>query len=196
MFAAFLCGLWISVKASENTMIVMKTANRAEIKESPDENAEIILEVAQDTPLLVIGDTDTGWYHVQYQDVKGYLGKEDIIPYADKETLGQEFAALEQDFQGSFAQVQQYQKKKQQDRIWRFIIVVMAAAIVALGIYALVMRNKKEKGGKTDADQCDILAGSNGKERSAEDRVYRREQEHDICGVQGAGVEDSDSVGS
>lgn len=64
----FLCGLTdvriLTARASENAIVVMKTAERAEIKESPDKNARTVLEVAQDTPLLVVGDTDTGWYQV------------------------------------------------------------------------------------------------------------------------------------
>lgn len=147
VFLVFLCGLMFPAEASEDTMIVMKTAKSAEIRESPDENAKTILEVAQDTPLLIIGDMDTGWYQVEYQGAEGYLQKENLIPYADEEELEQEFAALEQDFQGSFAQVQQHQQQERQDRMWRIMIVLMAAAIVALGVYALVRHYRKEKGG-------------------------------------------------
>ncbi len=155
ILAIFLCGLTgvriLTARASENAVVVMKTAERAEIRESPDENARTVLEVAQDTPLLVIGDTDTGWYQVQYRDAEGYLEKERLISYADKEELGQEFAAVEQDFQGGFAQVQQHENKKQQDRIWRMVIVLMAAAVAVLGVYALIRKSRKEKGG---ADGC------------------------------------------
>lgn len=153
ILVAFICASGISVIASENTVFVMKTADHAEIRESPDDDAGTILEVDQDTPLLIMGEAETGWYQVQYQGVEGYLKKEDVIPYIDGEELGREFAALERDFQGSFEQVEQHQRQKQQDIIWSIVIVLMAAAIVVLGICALVRgRRSKEDDKKYTAD--------------------------------------------
>lgn len=148
IFILLLCGPWIPIRASADTVIVMKTADRAEIKESPDEASETVLEVEQGTPLLIMGESGSDWYQVQYQGVAGYLGKEHVVPYIDEAELGQEFAALEQDFQGGFEQILQHQKQKWQDRIWQFIIVMMAAAIAVLSIYALIRGRRSEEDDK------------------------------------------------
>lgn len=146
LLVLLLCNIYSSVMAeetmAETTVVVMKTANQADIKETADNNSKTILQLDKDTPILIIKQTNADWYEVKYQNTQGYMGKKNVNPYADGEQLQHEFSDMEEYFQNGFTLVQKYQKVKQQNTIWKIVISLMIGGICALAVYTKIKKRR------------------------------------------------------
>ena len=81
----------------------MKVVKDARVQTLADENAATLGNVTAGQELFAWGQTDTGWYFVQWQDTLGYI-RQDVAAFADGAQPGQTGEAAEQPVQaaGSF----------------------------------------------------------------------------------------------
>ena len=78
----------------------MKAIKDARVQTLADENAAKLGDVTAGQELLAWGQTDTGWYFVQWQDTLGYI-RQDAAAFADGAQTGQTGEAAEQPVQAA-----------------------------------------------------------------------------------------------
>lgn len=55
---------------------VFYLTENAEVRNAPDETAEVLGELEKDVPVYVLGQTSTGWYQIYYNASTAYIGEE------------------------------------------------------------------------------------------------------------------------
>lgn len=78
----------------------MKAVKDARVQTLADENAATLGNVTAGQELFAWGQTDTGWYFVQWQDTLGYI-RQDVAAFADGAQPGQTGEAAEQPVQAA-----------------------------------------------------------------------------------------------
>ena len=78
----------------------MKVVKNARVQTLADENAATLGNVTAGQELFAWGQTDTGWYFVQWQDTLGYI-RQDVAAFADGAQPGQTGKAAEQPVQAA-----------------------------------------------------------------------------------------------
>ncbi|MCM1156817.1 MAG: SH3 domain-containing protein [Roseburia sp.] len=113
------------------------------MKAEPDYGSETIMTYDKDALVFVIGETTDGWYHVTYQDKKGYVQKKALrLQEIDVEGLDAEMAANEEEGKMVVEAVEQYRIASRRSKIWGSIIIVLVVGIFAIGIFSAVKPSK------------------------------------------------------
>ncbi|MDO8412659.1 MAG: SH3 domain-containing protein [Gallionellaceae bacterium] len=70
---------WIEKRALSKKRYVLVTAALAAVRQSPDENAGLVMQARQQVALEWLEDTDIGWVKVRHQDgLIGYIKTADV----------------------------------------------------------------------------------------------------------------------
>lgn len=143
-----LLGLHMPVQATEaeGVMTLQKTVKDTEIKESPEDSAEILREIEEGTGVIVYGEPQDSWSRVEYDGVSGYMESEALELYMaddEEEALEQEFETVQEETVRTVEESELIRKSRRTSAIWGGVIAVLVAAIFVVGVVSAI---KKEKG--------------------------------------------------
>ena len=157
----------VQVEASEIQIEKIMTATRnINAKAEPDSNSETIFSYEAGAFVLVTGETEDGWYIVNYQGVTGYIDKNTPLDSdtesdadtsgdsdvqqevlleqeIDVEALDAEMEAMQTETQIIVEAVEREQEEARRSKIWGTVIVLLVIAIFAVGIVSTVRAEKK-----------------------------------------------------
>lgn len=143
-----LLGLHMPVQATEaeGVMTLQKSVKDTEIKESPEDSAEILREIEEGTGVIVYGEPQDSWSRVEYDGVSGYMESEALELYMaddEEEALEQEFETVQEETVRTVEESELIRKSRRTSAIWGGVIAVLVAAIFVVGVVSAI---KKEKG--------------------------------------------------
>lgn len=143
----FLLGMPVQAAETGGTMTLQQTVKDAEIKESPEDDAETLREIEEGTGVIVYGEPQDSWSQVEYDGVSGYMKSSALEHYMtdDDEELGQEFEEVQEETVRVVEETELMQKSKRTSVIWGAVIAVLVAAIFVVGIVAAIKRDKEEQ---------------------------------------------------
>lgn len=165
----FLLGVRMPIYATEteSVMTLQKTVKDAEIKESPEDSAETLREIAAGTGVIVYGEPQDSWSQVEYDGVSGYMESGALELYmsdSEEEALEQEFEAVQEETVRMVEESELIRKSKRTSMIWGGVIAVLVAAIFVVGIVSAIKKEKDEEVEKTGENK------EEGTEKTGEDR--------------------------
>lgn len=160
--------MMLSVYASEveftDVSKLMEAAADLDALEQPAEGAAVVTSFSQGTPILVTGESESGWYRLTYQGKDCYI-KMDTVKVAAQiegealEELNKEMELLEQENKIIIEEVERVRAEQKRSTVWTIVIAVLIVAIFAVGIYSTIRANRldkeKETEEKTDNEKFD-----------------------------------------
>lgn len=154
-----------AISKGKDIMTLQQVIVEAEIKAEPDADSESLLKLPAGTGIIVHGEPESSWCHVEYAGVEGYIESSLLAPYnaawADSgstESLEQEMQAVEDEIFRTLDEYELEQKARRNSIIWGVIIVVLTVAIFAVGIVSAVRKGSKDE----DADDVSGEGYENG----------------------------------
>lgn len=150
----FLLGVRMPIHATEteSVMTLQKTVKDAEIKESPEDSAETLREIAAGTGVIVYGEPQDSWSQVEYDGVSGYMESGALGLYmsdSEEEALEQEFEAVQEETVRAVEESELIRKSRRKSVIWGGVIAVLVAAIFVNGVVSAIKKEKDEEAEKT-----------------------------------------------
>lgn len=130
----------------EGAMTLQQTVKDTEIKESPDEDAETLMEIKEGTGVIVHGESQASWSRVEYGGVSGYMESSALETYmadSEVEELKQEFEKAQEEIVRTVDESELIQKSKRTSAIWGGVIAVLVVAIFAVGVVSAIKKNKE-----------------------------------------------------
>ena len=174
MALAFLlfAALGLHVHAADDageTLGILYTLNEdAEVKESPDENADMVGLLPAGTSVIVESEDDT-WCRVIYQDIEGYVPSGALTAYTapDAEGLATEINGAGEEEQRFVDEAEIYYREKRTSLIWGIVIAALIIAIFGLGVVSAVKNAKTGENGKkgSASEKKETDAGTPGASR-------------------------------
>lgn len=156
ILAAFVClmlcvGLPLpAIHAQEDGSILqgelMMTTVQTEGREKPEAEAAVLVEFAAGSQVMVIGQSD-GWYEVFYQGKTVYveasvLAASDAV---DMQALEEEMQKTAEQDTAFIESLEMQRKALSRSRVWQIVIVVLIAAIFAVGVISAVKKTKEAR---------------------------------------------------
>ncbi len=128
---------------------LMVAEQDVDMKAEPDAKSQTLMTYKKGDLVFSTGETADGWYLVMYQDKTGYVKKEALsIQELDVEGLDAEMALYEQEVKLVVETVEIYHAESRRSKIWGGVIIILVAAIFAVGIFSAVKAKKEEESGK------------------------------------------------
>lgn len=125
---------------------IMIAVQSIQAKELPDIKATTVIVYTKDSPVLVTGETEDGWYRVSFQDKEGYVKVDKLKQNdLDKASMDKEMEAMETENKIVIEEVERYRAEARRSRIWGTIIILLVAGIFATGIISTVRAEKKRR---------------------------------------------------
>lgn len=151
--------MMLQVYASEieftDTSKLMEAVSDVEALERPQEGAVVVTSFTQGVPILVTGESASGWYRLSFQGKDCYI-KIDTVKAAVQvegeslQELDKEMELLEQENKIIIEEVERVRAEQKRSIVWTIIIVVLIAAIFAVGIYSTIRANRLDKEKETE----------------------------------------------
>lgn len=131
-----------SILQGELMMTTVQTAGR----EQPDANAAALVEFPAGSQVMVIGQAG-GWYEVFYQGKTVYveasaLAASDAV---DTQALEEELRKTAEQDTAFIESLEMQRKAFGRSRVWQIVIIVLIAAIFAVGVVSAVKRTKEAR---------------------------------------------------
>lgn len=137
-----------SVKATEQISTlsqVMTAQETVDMKEEADASSATLMTYEKGASVFVTGQTQDGWYQVLYQGMTGYIPEEVLsMQEIDVAKLDEEMEDNAKEAEFIVETVEKYRREDVYDKVWYGMIVVLVAAIFAVGIIS-GKRKKNEK---------------------------------------------------
>lgn len=134
-----------AVEVSELSQL-MTAEEPVDMKNMPEDNAEIIRSYQAGDSVFVTGETDSGWYRVIYQDKEGYIPKKSLsVQELDAAALDDEMARTEQEAELVVETVERYRADARRSKIWGSVIIVLVLGIFATGIISGIKSAKSKE---------------------------------------------------
>ena len=131
---------------------VMTAQETVDMKEEADVSSVTLMTYEKGASVFVTGQTQDGWYQVLYQGMTGYVPEEVLcVQEIDIAKLNEEMEDNAKEAEFIAETVEKYRREAVYDIIWYGMIVVIVAAIFAVGIIS----GKKKKNTKAD-ESCDV----------------------------------------
>ena len=126
---------------------VMTAQETVDMKKEADASSETLMTYENGASVFVTGQTQDGWYQVFYQGMTGYVPEEALcVQEIDIAKLNEEMDDNAKEAEFIAETVEKYHREEVYDKIWFGMIVVIVAAIFAVGIIS----GKKKKDTKAD----------------------------------------------
>lgn len=136
---------------------LMVAEQKVDMKAEPAVDATTLMTYQKGDLVFVTGETADGWYLVMYQDKNGYVEKGAlIVQELDVEGIDAEMARYEQEGKLVVETVEKYRAEARRTRIWGSVIIILVAAIFAVGIFSAVKAKKEEDSAKADGQNLEI----------------------------------------
>lgn len=181
-----------AISKGKDVMTLQQVIAEAEIKAEPDADSETLLKLPAGTGIIVHGEPESSWSHVEYAGVEGYIESSLLAPYnagwadsgsADSgstESLEQEMQAVEDEIFRTLDEYEMEQKARRNSIIWGVIIVVLIIAIFAFGVISAVRKGDEDENSVSDEsyenDDADSSSGGY-TEDVVEDDEYQEEND-------------------
>lgn len=129
---------------------LMEAMVDVEAWESPKEDGTVVTSFKKGTPILVTGESDSGWYRLTFQGKDCYI-KMDTVKVATQvegevlQELDKEMELLEQENKIIIEEVERVRAEQKRSTMWTIVIVVLVIAIFAVGIYSTIKANRLDK---------------------------------------------------
>ena len=126
----------LSGEVSEENMTteysrIVTAVGAVDAREEPDENAAVTISYH----IYVTEQTAGGWYRVRYQDLTGYVRREQVAEIElDVEALDEEFAVEEAEGKLVVEEVERQRTEVRRSRIWGAVIILLVLGVYATGI--------------------------------------------------------------
>lgn len=129
---------------------LMEAVEAVDVLKQPDENASVIVSYNQGEPMLVTGESNSGWYRVTFQGEDGYVRGDSVKEAAQVveeavEALDAELDAIQQENKIIIEEVERVREEVKHSKNWTVVIAVLIVAIFAVGIYSTIRANCKDK---------------------------------------------------
>lgn len=136
---------------------LMQATVKVDATEQPDEDSVVITTFEQGSPMLVTGESQSGWYRITFQGKDGYV-KMDTVKAAVQvegeslEELDRELDEMEQTNKVIIEEVERMRAEQKRSRIWTVVIVVLVLSIFGVGIYSTIIANREDKEENVNAE--------------------------------------------
>ena len=176
---------------------LMQATVKVDATEQPDINSAVITTFEQGAPMLVTGESQSGWYRITFQGKDGYV-KMDAVEAAVQvegeslEELDRELDELEQTNKVIVEEVERMRAEKQRSSIWTVVIIALVAGIFGVGIYSTIKANREER--ESDADSEMTLKKKYDEEEISEinlpNKISMEEKRMDIIDLDSTDIDD------
>lgn len=127
--------------------LIVAAVGEVDAKERPDENEAVVISYHDGDNIYVTGETEDGWYRVQYQDLIGYVPVEQVTEVTvDVEALNNEFAVEEEEGKLVVEEVERQRAEVRRSKIWGAVIILLVSGVFVTGIITTVRSGKDEDG--------------------------------------------------
>ena len=125
----------LSGEVSEENMTteysrIVTAVGAVDAREEPDENAAVTISYHDGDHIYVTEQTADGWYRVRYQDLTGYVRREQVAEIE----LDEEFAVEEAEGKLVVEEVERQRTEVRRSRIWGAVIILLVLGVFATGI--------------------------------------------------------------
>ena len=130
----------LSGEVSEENMTteysrIVTAVGAVDAREEPDENAAVTISYHDGDHIYVTEQTADGGYRVRYQDLTGYVRREQVAEIElDVEALDEEFAVEEAEGKLVVEEVERQRTEVRRSRIWGAVIILLVLGVFATGI--------------------------------------------------------------
>lgn len=154
--AAFVCvmlGMGLSfpaLHAQEDGSILqgelMMTTAQTQGREKPEADAAVLVEFSAGSQVMAIGQSD-GWYEVFYQGKTVYVEASvlSVSDAVDMQALEEEMQKTAEQDTAFIESLEMQRKAFDRSRIWQIVIIVLIAAIFAVGVVSAVKKTKEAR---------------------------------------------------
>lgn len=131
-----------SILQGELMMTTVQTAGR----EQPDADAAVLVEFPAGSQVMVIGQAG-GWYEVFYQGKTVYVEASALAASdaADTQALEEELQKTAEQDTAFIESLEMQRKAFGRSRVWQIVIIVLIAAIFAVGVVSAVKKTKEAR---------------------------------------------------
>lgn len=141
IFASLLI-LDLQVHAKE--MNIYRLEENSEVKEDRSSSSATVVSLDEGTPVLIL-EQDQDWMKVQYQEYTGYLQTKVLSEESVRADADEEFAEVEETFQGIYQQTEDVRRKHMQGMIWGITVLVLAVVGIVFAVICKVKKNDREE---------------------------------------------------
>lgn len=128
----------------------MTAVRRTEMRETPDNEADVVMTFEKGSSVFVIEEPVSGWYRVIYQNKEGYVPENALHPQEiGVEKLDAEMAQEAEEGKFMIETIERYRSEARRSKIWGSVIAVLIVGVFATGIISEI-RGRKNSGHKSD----------------------------------------------
>lgn len=146
LFVSLLAGR-STVCAQEVSGMLIELQEAVQVRESDDEDAPVIAELDEGTPVIAAGEGRNHTIKIQYQGVVGYIPESAVSIYGEEniESIAQE---QKQEELANFRAMEEYeveQKDKKGSLLFGGLIALFVIAIFGIGIVTALRQEKRKE---------------------------------------------------
>lgn len=122
------------------------TTSDVELKRSPSETGERLVTLSAGDPVYIMGRIDDDWLMVTYQGMAAFIDAKAVeyVTY-DAEAFDKEMADLAQEGEVLVNELDRNGKAESKKGIWSTIMLILAAALIAVGGFTAYKKNAGKK---------------------------------------------------
>ena len=139
----------VPVRAAEAdgaaTMTLQQTVKDIQIKAEPEQNSDTLAKLQKGTAVIVYGEPQNSWSHIDYDGINGYIESSALEAYSEGESmegLDEEFDTVENETERTVDEHELRQKSKRTSLIWGTVIVSLVIAIFVVGVVSVLKKDK------------------------------------------------------
>ena len=141
-------GRIIPVKAAEAKDvegILQQVSKDTELRQAPDENADILEKLESGTALIVYGEPEGSWSRAEYMGMEGYVKSDTLKGYSKgyEDELSKEFSVVDEETLRAADEYEFEEKEKRSSRVRMMVIGTLILAILALGVVSALKKEKE-----------------------------------------------------